>query len=89
MIAQLVERAIHDLETNYVSARGDRILVRRYRYKGYYEKWYAIYRREYTPSYDTPYLELIYLNSLAFLCHYYFTSFNYIFLKSEHPELLI
>ena len=88
MITWLVKRAIHDLETNYVSARGDRILVR-YRYKGYSEKWYAIYRREYTPSYDTPYLELIYLNSLAFLYYYYFISFNHIFLKSEHPELLI
>ena len=88
MITQLVERAIHDLETNYVSARGGRILVR-HKYKSYSEKWYAVYRTEHTTAYGTPYLEVIYFNSLAFLYHYYFTSFNYIFLKSEHPELLI
>ena len=88
MIAHLVERAIHDLETNYVSARGDRILVR-HRYKSYYEKWYAVYRTECAPAYCTPYLEVVYFNSLAFLYHYYFTPFKHIFLKSEHPELLI
>ena len=88
MITQLVERAIHDLETNYISARGNRILVR-YKYKSYSEKWYAVYRTEYTPAYGTPYLGVIYFNSLVFLYHYYFTSFNHIFLKSEHPELLI
>ena len=90
MITRLVERATHDLETNYVSARGDRILVR-HKYKSYFEKWYAVYCTEYTLSYGngTPYLEITYFNSLAFLYHYYFTPFNHIFLKSEHPELLI
>ena len=88
MITRLVERATHDLETNYVSARGDRVLVR-HRYKGYFEKWYTTYRIEYTPAYGTSYLKVIYFNSLVFLYHYYFTSFNHIFLKSEHPELLI
>ena len=88
MITQLVERAIHDLETNYVSARGDRIIVRR-KYKGLSEKWYGVYCTEYPPAYSAPYLEVTYFNSLAFLYHYYFTLFNHIFLKSEHPELLI
>ena len=88
MITQLVERAIHDLETNYVSARGDRIIVRR-KYKGLSEKWYGVYYTEYPPAYGTPYLEVTYFNSLAFLYRYYFTLFNHIFLKSEHPELLI
>ena len=88
MITRLVERAIYDLETNYVSALGSRILVRR-KYKGYSEKWYAVYRTEHIPAYSAPYLEVTYFNSLVFLYHYYFTSFNHIFLKSEHPELLI
>ena len=88
MITRLVERAIHDLETNYVNASGDRIIVRP-KHKGFSEKWYSVYRAEYVPAYGTPYLELTYFNSLAFLYHYYFTPFNHIFLKSEHPELLI
>ena len=88
MITRLVERATHDLETNYVSVSGDRIIVR-HKYKAASEKWYSVYRVEYGPAYGTPYLELTYFNSLVFLYYYYFTPFNHIFLKSEHPELLI
>ena len=88
MITRLVERAIHNLETNYVNASGDRIIVRR-KYKAASEKWYSVYRVEYGPSYGIPYLEITYFNSLVFLYYYYFTPFNHIFLKSEYPELLI
>lgn len=88
MINKLVQQAIQDLETNYVSAKGDRLVVR-CKYKASSEKWYAIYTTEYTPVYGTPYLEVTYFNSLAFLFNYYFTSYKHIYLKAEHPELLI
>ena len=85
---ELLQQAIQDLETNYVSAKGDRIVVRR-KYKASSEKWYAVYSTEYDPAYGAPYLEVTYFNSLAFLFNYYFTPYRHIFLKSEHPELLI
>ena len=88
MIDKLVQQAIQDLETNYVSAKGDRIVVRR-KYKSSTEKWYAVYRTDNIPTNDTPYIEIHYFNSLAFLYHYYFTLYKHIYLKSEHPELLI
>ena len=88
MIDKLVQQAIQDLETNYVSAKGDRIVVRR-KYKSSTEKWYAVYRTDNIPTNDTPYIEIHYFNPLAFLYHYYFTSYKHIYLKSEHPELLI
>ena len=88
MINKLVQQAIQDLETNYVSAKGDLIVVRR-KHKASSEKWYAIYTTEYPPVYGTPYLEVTYFNSLAFLFNYYFTSYKHIYLKAEHPELLI
>ena len=88
MIDKLVQQAIQDLETNYVSAKGDRIVVRR-KHKASSEKWYAVYRTDMIPTNGAPYIEICYFNSLAFLCHYYFTSYKHIYLKSEHPELLI
>ena len=88
MIDKLVQRAIHDLETNYVSAKGDRIVIRR-KHKSSSEKWYAVYRTDNIPTNGTPLIEIYYFNSLAFLYHYYFTSYKHIYLKSEHPELLI
>ena len=88
MIDKLVQQAIQDLEANYVSAKGDRIVVRR-RHKASSEKWYAVYRTDNIPTNDTPWIEIHYFNSLAFLYHYYFTSYKHIYLKSEHPELLI
>ena len=88
MINKLVQQAIQDLETNYVSAEGDRIVVRR-KYKASSEKWYSVYRTDNMPTNSTPYTEICYFNSLAFLYHYYFTSYKHIYLKSEHPELLI
>lgn len=88
MINKLVQQAIQDLETNYVSAKGDRIVVHR-KYKAPAEKWYAVYRTDHIPTNGTPCIEIYYFNSLAFLYHYYFTSYKHIYLKSEHPELLI
>ena len=88
MIDKLVQQAIQDLEANYVSAKGDRIVVRR-RHKASSGKWYAVYRTDHVPTNGTPYIEIHYFNSLAFLYHYYFTSYKHIYLKSEHPELLI
>lgn len=88
MIQRLLQKAIQDLEANYVSAKGDRIVVRRI-YKAPSEKWYAVYRTDNIPTNGTPWIEIHYFNSLAFLYHYYFTSYKHIYLKSEHPELLI
>ena len=89
MIDKLVQQAIQNLETNYVGERGDRIVVRRRYYIGPTEKWYRIYLTSFTPAYGTPYVEITYYSTLAFLYQYYFTSYKHIFLKSEHPELLI
>ena len=89
MIDKLVQQAIRDLETNYVGEQGDRIIIRRRDYIQPTKKWYRIYLTYYIPAYGTPYVEVTYYNSLAFLFSYYFTSYKYIFLKSEHPELLI
>ena len=88
MMNKLVQQAIQDIETNYVSARGGRIGIRR-KHKSSSEKWYKVYVTDHIPTNDTPYAEIHYFNSLVFLYHYYFTSYKHIYLKSEHPELLI
>ena len=88
MIDKLVQQAIQDLETNYVSAKGDRIVIRR-KHKSSSEKWYAVYKTDRILTNGTPYIEIHYFSSLVFLYYYYFTSYKHIFLKSEHPELLI
>lgn len=88
MIQRLLQKAISDLETNYVDRHGNRLIVRR-KYKSSIEKWYAVYRTDNIPTNDTPYIEIHYFNPLTFLYHYYFTSYKHIYLKSEHPELLI
>ena len=88
MIDKLVQQAIQDLETNYVSAEGDHIVVR-CKHKASSGKWYAVYRTDNIPTNGTPCIEIHYFSSLAFLYHYYFTSYKHIYLKSEHPELLI
>lgn len=49
MIDKLVQQVIQDLEANYVSAKGDRIVVRR-RHKAPSEKWYAVYRTDNIPK---------------------------------------
>ena len=88
MIHQLVQRAALDLELNYVSVAGHRLVVR-HKYKASSEKWYHVYRANYSPAFGTPYTEIAYFNPLAFLWYYYFASYKHIYLKSEHPELLI
>ena len=89
MIDKLVQQAIQDLETNYVSEQGERIIVHPRYYIGPTKKWYCIYLTSLTPAYGTPYVEITYYSPLAFLYQYYFTPYKHIFLKSEHPELLI
>ena len=89
MIDKLVQQTIQNLETNYVGEQGERIVIHLRYYIGPTEKWYRVYRTSFTPVYGTPYVEITYYNSLAFLYYYYFTPYKHIFLKSEHPELLI
>ena len=89
MINKLVQQAIQDLETNYVSAKGDRIIVRHHNYVEPSRKCYSVYVTDYVSPLGTKYTEITYYNSLAFLFNYYFASYRHIFLKSEHPELLI
>ena len=89
MIQRLLQKAISDLETNYVGRRGCRLVVHRKYYIDPSDKWYSIYVTGYVSVLGIRYTEIAYYNSLAFLYHYYFTLYQHIFLKSEHPELLI
>ena len=89
MIDKLVQQVIQDLETNYVDERGGRVVVHSRYYIGPTEKWYRVYLTNYVSVLGVKYTEISYYSSLAFLYHYYFTPYKHIFLKSEHPELLI
>ena len=88
MISYLVERAIRDIENNYVDSHGFSLVVR-HKYKGSTEKWYWIPLSVYTSFSGHTFCEVGYYNSLVFLYSYYRGNFKHIFLKSTHPELLI
>ena len=88
MIQRLLQKAISDLETNYVDKHGNRLIVRR-KYKGSSNKWYSVYLTEYITYSGNYYTEVEYYCNLAFLYNYYFTKYKNIFHKSTHPELLI
>ena len=89
MIQRLLQKAISDLETNYVDRRGCRLVVRRKYYIDPSDKWYKTYVIEYTAHSGNKYAEICYYCDLAFLYHYYFSPRKNIFHKSTHPELLI
>lgn len=88
MIQHLLQKAISDLETNYVDCRGCRLVVHR-KYKGSTDKWYRVYLTEYIAYSGNNYTEIGYYYDLVFLYHYYFSPRKNIFHKSTHPELFI
>lgn len=88
MIQRLLQKAILDLETNYVDKHGNRLIVR-HKYKSSSDKWYKVYLTEYITYSGNRYTEVEYYCNLAFLYNYYFTIYKNIFYKSTHPELLI
>ena len=88
MIQRLLQKAVSDLEANYVDCRGCRLAVHR-KYKGSTDKWYRVYLTEYITYSGDRYAEIGYYCNLAFLYSYYFTNYKNIFHKSTHPELLI
>ena len=88
MIQRLLQKAISDLETNYVDKHGNRLIVR-HKYKSSSDKWYKVYLAEYITYSGNHYTEIGYYYDLIFLYHYYFSSRKNIFNKSTHPELLI
>ena len=88
MIQRLLQKAISDLETNYVDRHGNRLIVRR-KYKSSSDRWYRVHLTEYTTYSGDRYTEIEYYCNLAFLYNHYFTKYENIFHKSTHPELLI